>query len=214
LWNLATHHPIGAPLHASQITKVTWSPIDAPLTGHDGRALPVVVSLDGKQLATGGDRVLSVTFSPDGKLLATGGGDGTVRLWDVATHRLIGGPLTSYTGAVYSVAFSADGKTLATGNSDGTVRLWDAATHGQIGKPLKGQVAPVTSLAFSPDGKTLASGSLDGTVRLWNIATQGQNVAKITDLVPHLCASAGRPLTRTEWARYVPQGLAYQRVCP
>jgi WD40 repeat protein len=270
LWNLATHHPIGAPLHAGHIPKMTWRPISAPLTGHDSRPVSVTFSPDSKLLATGvlsvtfspdskllATGVLSVTFSPDGKLLATGGGDGTVRLWDVATHRPIGGPLTSYTGAVSSVAFSADGKTLATGNSDGTVRLWDtatgrqigslltghhrpvtsvafspdgktlatgnsdgtvrlwdAATHRQIGKPLKGYVASVTSLAFSPDGKTLASGSLDGTVRLWNMATQGQNAAKQGDLVPYLCALAGRSLTRTEWARYVPQGLAYQRVCP
>jgi len=92
--------------------------------------------------------------------------------------------------------------------------LWDVATHRQIGKLLKGHIAPVTSLAFSPDGKTLGSGSLDGTLQLWNMATRGQNMAKITDLVPYLCASAGRPLTRTEWARYVPQGVAYQRVCP
>jgi WD40 repeat protein len=69
-------------------------------------------------------------------------------------------------------------------------------------------------VAFSRSGKLLASVSLDGTVRLWNMATQGQNAAKKTDLVPYLCALAGRSLTRAEWVRYVPQGLAYQRVCP
>ena len=51
----------------------------------------------------------------------------------------------------------------------------------------------------------LAAGSADHTVRVWD-------VAYLANVVPHLCASAGRSLTRAEWARYVP-GPAYQTVC-
>ena len=76
-----------------------------------------------------------MAFSPDGKTLASGSNDGTVRLWDVATGRPIGEPLTGHTGLVYSVAFSPDGKTLASGSGDGTVRLWDVATGRPIGHP-------------------------------------------------------------------------------
>jgi WD40 repeat protein len=67
-----------------------------------------------------------VAFSRDGATLAVGSGDGTVQLWDRASHRPIA-TLTSPAGAVTSVAFSRDGKTLAASRADHTVRLWDVA---------------------------------------------------------------------------------------
>jgi hypothetical protein len=70
------------------------------------------------------------------------------------------------------------------------------ATRRQIAT-LTGPAGTVTSVAFS---------RADHTVRLWDVAHLGY-------AVPHLCASAGRSLTRAEWAEYVPV-LAYQKVCP
>ena len=70
--------------------------------------------------------VYSVAWSPNGKTLASGSGDRTVKLWDVATGKLLAS-LRGHTGAVYTVAWSPDGKTLASGSDDRTVKLWDAA---------------------------------------------------------------------------------------
>jgi WD40 repeat protein len=148
-----------------------------------------------------------VAFSGNGKILASGGTDDTIRLWDVATHRQIGSPLTGHADWVRSVAFSPDGKTLASGSADGTVRLWDVATRRQIGDPLSADTSQVYSVAFSPDGKTLASGSADGTVRLWS-------VAYLTGTAPRLCGSVRRSVTASEWAQYARSGPAYQSVCP
>jgi len=216
LWDVATHQQIGTPLtsHSGTVNSVAFSPDGKTLASGSGddtvRLWDVATHQQiGTPLTGHGGTVNSVAFSPDGKTLASGSGDDTVRLWDVATRQQIGTPLTGHTSQVRAVAFSPDGKTLASGSGSGsgddTVRLWDVATRQQIGNPLTGHGGAVWAVAFSPDGKTLASGSGDDTVRLWD-------VAYVTDIVPHLCASALRSLTRTEWAQYAP-GPAYQNVC-
>ena len=54
------------------------------------------------------DNVWSVAFSPDGKTLASGSFDGTVRLWEVPSGKLLH-VLTGHTNSVHSVSFSPDG---------------------------------------------------------------------------------------------------------
>jgi WD40 repeat protein/serine/threonine protein kinase len=114
-------------------------------------------------------RILGVAFSPDGKAILTGGDDNTARLWDAATGRPIGQPLT-HEWTVLTVAFSPDGKSVLTGSLDHTARLWDAATGRSIGQPLK-HVHGVCAAAFHPDGKTLLTGGHERKARLWDIAT-------------------------------------------
>jgi len=59
-----------------------------------------------------------------------------VRLWDAATVKPIGQPLTGHTELVYSVAFSPDGQRIVSGSADKTVRLWDAA-HRKADRPRR-----------------------------------------------------------------------------
>jgi WD40 repeat protein len=87
--------------------------------------------------------------------------DGTVRLWDVATHRPTRAPFTVNAGQVYSMALSPDGNTLATGNADDKVRWWNVATRLQIGGPFTDHGGSVGSVAASnPAPQTPADGSL------------------------------------------------------
>jgi len=114
----------------------------------------------------------TLAFSPSGQTVATMNKDGTVRLWNAATGRPVGRPLSSPGGA-NSMAFSPDGKTLATVSSHGTgtTWLWDVAR--QTGEPFTRQDGGWESVAFSPDGRTLATDSLkEGGVQLWDVATR------------------------------------------
>ncbi|MCL4246867.1 MAG: WD40 repeat domain-containing protein [Anaerolineae bacterium] len=76
------------------------------------------------------DAVLAAAYSWDGRLLATAGGnpdaftrDNSVRLWDLAARRVVGGML-GHDAAVTGVAFSPDGTQIASISDDGTLRIW------------------------------------------------------------------------------------------
>jgi WD40 repeat protein len=77
------------------------------------------VSLRGKHTGT----VWSVAFTPDGQTLMTGSGDGTVKLWDVASGRERGAFAWGI-GRVHVVAFAPDGMRAAAGG-DGDIVIWD-----------------------------------------------------------------------------------------
>jgi WD40 repeat protein len=109
-----------------------------------------------------------LAFSPDGSRLASSSVDGSILLWDVASHRRVFRPL-AHSGEVYTGAFHPNGKMLASGSSDQTIRIWNVDTGLPLGPPSRAPEA-VYGVAFSPDGRRLASACKNGTVVLWNVS--------------------------------------------
>ena len=113
--------------------------------------------------------VYALAFSPDGTILASAGFDRRIRLWDVATHRPLGAPLTGHRGYIFDLAFHPRGTLLASGGQDGRVLLWDPKSHRLLGKPIISGCGSVLNVAFSPDGGILVAGG-GNCITLWDLA--------------------------------------------
>ena len=106
----------------------------------------------------------SSVFFADGARLATGAGDGSVRIWDVATGTQM--LQLEATGRTAALAVSDDGRWIATGGTDNEAQIWNAQTGKRVAV-LSGHEAVVTALRFTPDSETLATGDDLGRCRLW-----------------------------------------------
>jgi WD40 repeat protein len=113
-------------------------------------------------------RVCCLAYRPDGRRLASAGCDGTVRVWDPATGKLLRA-IVGHNASLpaLSLSWSPDGSMLACRDMKGRVSIWDPETGRLIHRNVFGaNVYDGDSLAWSPDSRWLAAASERGSAVL------------------------------------------------
>jgi WD40 repeat protein len=164
----------------------TRLPNHSPLLSPDGRTIAAGVPL-GRGWAiglldtrTGAYRILARTscstgprfaFSRDGRLVAAGGACGEAAVWNVASGRRVGRPVTVGAGTLIGrLAFSPDGRQLALPASDDAVTVVNALTGATLAV-LTDHTRLVEAAAYSPNGHYLVTTSDDGTADIYDAHT-------------------------------------------
>lgn len=130
-----------------------------------GVALPGLTPAGQMTAPTGVD---TAVFSHDGHTLATAGSDGTVLLWNTASHQQVGQPIGPIAANSHpGIAFTADDRALRTASCDAgqrqeecvTARLWDTTSGQQTRKPtvIPRKITSWPLWVLSPHGRTLAT---------------------------------------------------------
>ena len=124
-----------------------------------------------------------------------------------ALARTGGRGLSGHESLILAVAISADKHWLVTGSRDKTARLWDLSSEDPASSAivLRGHEDYISAVAISADTRWLVTGSWDKTARLWDL--------RLDELLNLACRTAGRNLTKEEWAQYM-GNLPYQKTCP
>jgi WD40 repeat protein len=142
---------------------VTWSPSGAKIAF--GGEFNSIVVADKNKLASAQEWKCqsygsSLAFSPDGLLLASGHVDGSIRLWRVASGKIVS-RFTGHSRGVESIAFSPDGQTLLSSAQDGSLRVASVDAGREFGALLRRKSADYCEpcvFSLSARGDRLAVG--------------------------------------------------------
>jgi WD40 repeat protein/serine/threonine protein kinase len=161
--------------HGSIFAAGNWSGTLLLLDAENGRELWRNSGGHVSARADGLASIRSVAWNSDGSRLASGGEDGTVKIWESATGKLLE-TLRGHTATTGSVLWSPDGTRLATKDFRQVVKVWNTSTwreelHLRCHPFEAWSTDDRYSIAWNPDGSELAAGTSEGWIVIWNSIT-------------------------------------------
>jgi hypothetical protein len=116
-----------------------------------------------KRLTGFADRVVALDFSHDGAATA----DGEIKIFDIASGKLMVEIKGGHSDTVFGVSFSPDDKKLATCGADKFVKVFELP-GGKFLKAFEGHTHHVLGVGWKADGKLLASAGADNVIKIWD----------------------------------------------
>jgi WD40 repeat protein len=130
-----------------------------------------------------------ISYTPDGRELVTSGDDGTVRVWEAATGKLLHTRRLPY-GAAEPGWLSQDGNLHAAWHAS-ALEVWDLRSGERARKLELTDVPELSALAFAANGKVIATADhtpREHRIRVWDVAkgthrVVGVHEGRVADLV-------------------------------
>lgn len=177
VWNLETgrvEHQLAGHSDWVRAVAITATGDVLASAGNDGRVLLWnTANWQSRELAALPQALATLDFTSDGTHLAVAGWSNYVRVYEVASgkllHELVGPESNGSRGDLRSLAFSPDAKLLAVGGRTGKIRIWNMSDLSVLTDvPAHGQ--RIRSLMFSSDSSAILSAGEEGLVRLTPIS--------------------------------------------
>ena len=172
--DLATFTYIGSPVTLS------GSPNDVSVSA-DG-SLIAISTHAGASLLNAEGKILSeikidkdpqsISIKPDGSEIAVGCKDKKVRVYKIASQKIVDSPAeyAENTAKIQKVSYSPDGSMLASGDSNYDVVIYDTATWKAKYSNMTYHSSAVVDIDWSDDGKYMLTCSLDKNLIVWDLA--------------------------------------------
>jgi WD40 repeat protein/serine/threonine protein kinase len=199
VWDIATLAEMAYfPLDFRSGTHFAISPFGKLIAFGDLDGAVKLVEVSSRQeiarLAEGGAAIEHIAFSRDGNRLAAAAVDRKLRVWAIATRKLLcetEGHANDVNVMGSAFSFSADGTTLGVGHNDKTAEIFEVSSGRRLAF-LQGHKAAVTGAILLADRETVATASYDQAVKLWDKGTQ-QELRSLTGESQALFALALSP---------------------